>query len=146
MPLPQACLPCLSCSYSCFPLHFVLIFFPQHLSQSETVILVNVYIHDQTSPDSFHIPRRHVQLFATPCTVARQAPLSMGFPRHEHWSGYWSGGSNPGLLPCREILSHLSYQGIPSMKAVTLFVSLTADPGTSGGAWHTIDSQHYLFK
>ena len=26
--------------------------------------------------------------FATPCTVARQAPLSMGFPRQEYWSGF----------------------------------------------------------
>ena len=26
-------------------------------------------------------------LFATPWTVARQAPLSMGFPRQEYWSG-----------------------------------------------------------
>ena len=25
--------------------------------------------------------------FATPLTVARQAPLSMGFPRQEYWSG-----------------------------------------------------------
>ena len=25
--------------------------------------------------------------FATPWTVARQAPLSMGFPRQESWSG-----------------------------------------------------------
>ena len=29
----------------------------------------------------------HVQLFATPWTVARQAPLSMGFSRQEYWSG-----------------------------------------------------------
>ena len=29
----------------------------------------------------------HVQLFATPWTVAHQAPLSMGFPRQEYWSG-----------------------------------------------------------
>ena len=29
----------------------------------------------------------HVQLFATPWTVACQAPLSMGFPRQEYWSG-----------------------------------------------------------
>ena len=29
----------------------------------------------------------HVQLFATPWTVARQDPLSMGFPRQEYWSG-----------------------------------------------------------
>ena len=28
-----------------------------------------------------------VQHFATLWTVARQAPLSMGFPRQEHWSG-----------------------------------------------------------
>ena len=28
-----------------------------------------------------------VQLFATPWTVAGQAPLSMGFPRQEYWSG-----------------------------------------------------------
>ena len=27
-----------------------------------------------------------VRLFATPCTVACQAPLSMGFPRQEYWS------------------------------------------------------------
>ena len=29
----------------------------------------------------------HVQLFAIPWTVARQAPLSMGFSRQEQWSG-----------------------------------------------------------
>ena len=29
----------------------------------------------------------HVQLFVTPWTVARQAPLSMGFSRQEYWSG-----------------------------------------------------------
>ena len=29
----------------------------------------------------------HVQLFATPWTVANQAPLSIGFPRQEYWSG-----------------------------------------------------------
>ena len=25
--------------------------------------------------------------FVTPCTTAHQAPLSMGFPRQEYWSG-----------------------------------------------------------
>ena len=29
----------------------------------------------------------HVQLFATPWTVAHQAPLSMGFSWQEYWSG-----------------------------------------------------------
>ena len=28
-----------------------------------------------------------VRFFVTPWTVARQAPLSMRFPRQEHWSG-----------------------------------------------------------
>ena len=28
-----------------------------------------------------------VQLFATPWTIAHQAPLSMGFSRQEYWSG-----------------------------------------------------------
>ena len=29
----------------------------------------------------------HVRLFATPWTVAHQAPLSMGFSRQEYWNG-----------------------------------------------------------
>ena len=29
----------------------------------------------------------HVQLFVMPWTVAHQAPLSMGFPMQEYWSG-----------------------------------------------------------
>ena len=29
----------------------------------------------------------HARLFATPWTAAHQAPLSMGFPRQEYWSG-----------------------------------------------------------
>ena len=29
----------------------------------------------------------HVRLFATPWTIAYQAPLSMGFSRQEYWSG-----------------------------------------------------------
>ena len=31
-------------------------------------------------------PLSQVQLFATPWTVVRQAPLSMGFSRQEYWS------------------------------------------------------------
>ena len=45
----------------------------------------------------------HVPLFATPQTVAHQAPLSMGLPRQEHWSGlpFPSPGNrpNPGIEP-----------------------------------------------
>ena len=38
-----------------------------------------------------------VQLFATPWTVARQAPLSMGFSKQEYWSGLLC--PPPGDLP-----------------------------------------------
>ena len=45
----------------------------------------------------------HVQLFTTLWTVACQAPLSMGFPRQEYWSGlpFPSSGDlpNPGIEP-----------------------------------------------
>ena len=44
-----------------------------------------------------------VQLFATPWTVACQAPLSMRFPRQEYWSRlpFLSPGNlpNPGVEP-----------------------------------------------
>ena len=39
----------------------------------------------------------HVQLFATPWTVAHQAPLSMGSSRQEYWNG--SACPPPGNLP-----------------------------------------------
>ena len=38
-----------------------------------------------------------VRLFATPWTVAYQAPLSMGFSRQEYWSGLPF--PSPGDLP-----------------------------------------------
>ena len=39
----------------------------------------------------------HIRLFVTPWTVALQAPLPMGFPRQEYWSG--SPFPSPGDLP-----------------------------------------------
>ena len=45
----------------------------------------------------------HVQLFATPWTVALQTALSMGFYRQDYWSGlpFPSPGDlpNPGIEP-----------------------------------------------
>ena len=56
----------------------------------------------------------HVQLFATPWTIAHQAPLSMKFPRQEYWSGCYfllqgtvpTQGSNLHLLLGKQILYH----------------------------------------
>ena len=43
----------------------------------------------------------HVQLFLSPWTVARHAPLSLRFPRQEYWSGLPF--PSPGDLPDPEI-------------------------------------------
>ena len=55
-----------------------------------------------------HLSR--VCLFATPWTVARQAPLSMGFPRREYWSGLPVASPrdlpNPGIEPISLYLLH----------------------------------------
>ena len=59
--------------------------------------------------------------FATPWTVAYQAPPSMGFSRQECWSRLPSPSpgifptqeSNPGPPHCRQTLYRLSHQGIP---------------------------------
>ena len=62
-----------------------------------------------------------IQLFATPGTAAHQAPLLMGFPKQEYWSGlllqglFLTQGSNPGLLYCGQILYCLSHQEIPTL-------------------------------
>ena len=49
-----------------------------------------------------------VRLFATPWTVAYQAPLSLGFFRQEYWSGlpFPSPGDlpNPGIEPGSPVL------------------------------------------
>ena len=51
----------------------------------------------------------HVQLFATPWTVARQTSLSLGFPRQEYWGGlpFPSPGDlpNPGTEPASPALA-----------------------------------------
>jgi len=58
---------------------------------------------------------------AAPWTVARQAPLSMAFPRQEYWSGWHfllqrifsTQGWNPLFLHWQVDSLLLSYQGSP---------------------------------
>ena len=65
-----------------------------------------------------------VQLFATPWTVAHQAPPSMEFSRQEYWSGlpFPSPGDlpNPGIEP-----------GSPALQADTLPSELPGKPQTN---------------
>ena len=73
-------------------------------------------------------------LFATPGTIAHQAPLSMGFSRQEHWSGWPCpppGGhpdagaepAPPHLLRCWQMLYHLSHQGSPCIPRACVMLS-----------------------
>ena len=70
------------------------------------------YIHQNQPPAVLLLLFTHAQFFVTSWTVARQAPLSTGFPRQEYWRGYHfflqgiflTGGLNPCLLHYRWIL------------------------------------------
>ena len=83
--------------------------------------VAQIYIYTGAQPFSC------VWLFATPQTVARQAPLSMGFPRQECWSGLSFPSPedfpNPGIWPTSPALQVnsllLSHQGKP----LFLFIS-----------------------
>ena len=63
----------------------------------------------------------HVQLFLTPWTVTRQAPLSMGFPRQKYWGGLPcpppgdlpDPGIKPGSPALRHIPHCMSHEGNP---------------------------------
>ena len=61
----------------------------------------------------------HVQLFVTPWTVAHQAPLSMGLPRQEYWSGFPF--PSPGDLPNPGIKPNSGDTNIQTIALNTLF-------------------------
>ena len=68
----------------------------------------------------------HVQLFATPWTVAHQAPLFLGFSRQEYWSGlpFPSPGDlpDPGIEPGSPVLqADTSPSEPPGKKYLPLF-------------------------
>ena len=66
-----------------------------------------------------------------PWTIARQAPLSMGFSKPECWSvlpfpspeDFRTQGLNTDIPYPRQILYHLSHQGRPSYHKMTCFGS-----------------------
>ena len=91
-------------------------------------------------------------------TVARQALLCMGFPRQEYWSAisllqgiFLTQGLKSGLLLCRQILYHLSYQGSPcnshryKCAEVEKNVDHPSKIGTLGWAWNHATSQTAIF-
>ena len=66
----------------------------------------------------------HLQLFATPWTVAHQAPPSMGFSRQEYWSGlpFPSPGdlTDPGIEPRSPLLQADALTSEPPGKQTAL--------------------------
>ena len=99
-----------------------------------------------TDEDFFILPKvglcvcmlSRVWLFVTLWSVARQAPLSMGFPRQEHWSGlpfpppgvFRTQGSNLDLLQCRWIFYHLSHCGFLGSATVKNLFANAGDMGS----------------
>ena len=71
-----------------------------HLQNEKSSKIELVGLIDKLSSNSSSLVAKLCLTLATPQTVARQAPLSMGFSRQEYWSG----------LPCRPI-GHLLHQG-----------------------------------
>ena len=69
----------------------------------------------------------HVQLFATPWTVAYQDPLSMGFSKQEYWSGFLF--PSPGDPPNPE-----ENPGFPGDSDGKMSVYKAEDPGSIPGS------------
>ena len=72
---------------------------PENSMYIKTVQKYFVFIHKEKLSFGVCVLSRfsHVWLFVTLWTIARQAPLSMGFSRQEYWS--WSPFPSPGNLP-----------------------------------------------
>ena len=79
---------------------------------SSLCVCVCVCVHAQSL--------NHVQLFATPRTAAHQAPLSMGFPSQESWSGLPfpspRGLPDPGIEPTPPALAGGFFTSEPPRK------------------------------
>ena len=94
------------------------------VSESSRTLVSNTTVPKQTEPLFFKLSKifemlkmkvkslSHVRLFATPWTIAYQAPPSMGFSGQEYWSGLPfpspedlpNPGIEPGLPHCRQTL------------------------------------------
>ena len=107
------------------------------LSIKGNQLLIEIVIWKNLWNTTYHallevsVHRRHIWLFANPWTVARQAPLSVGFFRKNTGLGihsllqgnFLTQGLNLGLLHCGQILYHLSHHGVLPCTAYLLLCS-----------------------
>ena len=76
----------------------------------------------------------HVQLFATPWTVAYQDPLSVGFSKQEYWSGFLF--PSPGDPPNPE-----ENPGFPGDSDGKMSVYKAEDPGSIPGSGSSLEKE-----
>ena len=90
-------------------------------SGPEDICIRDVWLLKQVSVLIPSIPESEIVSHSVMSRSLWSHGLSMEFSRQEKWSGlpfpspgiFPTQGSNPGLLHCRQILYHLSYQGKP---------------------------------
>ena len=78
----------------------------------------------------------YTTLFVTPWTVAHQAPLSMGFPRQEYWSGLPfpspEDRPNPGIERASPTLAGRFFTTEPPEKPQLMILLKSISCGTRG--------------
>ena len=113
--------------------------------------------HTET-PLNIHCMLSHVLLFATPWTVALQAPLSMGFSRQEYWGGlpFLSPGDlpNPGIEPRSPALQadslpdeppgKLAHSNLPIWSSLTVKRSENFQKGTGVAILRKLQFRFYF--
>ena len=114
--------------------------FPSHVSHTERGVefpvlcsgfsLVMYFIHVCCLLSCFS----RVRLFTTPRTVARQAPLSMGFSRQEYWSGlpFPPPGDlpDPGMEPTSLSLLHWQAGSLPLAPLTVPYICQPQSPNS----------------
>ena len=112
----------------CSPMYLVL-----HSKNTPRPILIHAFVLSCFSC---------VWLFVTQWTLARQAPLSTGFSRQEHWSGLPSPPPNPGIQP-RSLKSsvltdgffttkhHLGILSFPILMVALIIIITSTNPSTT---------------
>ena len=115
-----------------------------------------IYIHTHTLWSESEVTQSCL-IFATSWTVAHQAPRSMGFSRHEYWSGlpFSSSGIfptqelNPGLPRCGQRLYRLSHQGSPRVLLISnLIQRLCKELHTANSSfafWNILEFFFWIF-
>ena len=93
----------------------------------------------ETRPTAYAKWLQSCSVFATPWTVVRQAPLSVGFSRQEYWSGFSPGNlPNPGFEPASPTLAGRFFTAEPSGKPFTKEMATLKELSLVGERWREV--------